>query len=162
VGEVEGVRPIALGLSRDFPDASIVITTMTTTGRGAARERIPDAAAWMLAPFDQPSAVRSFLAKLAPQLVRIAETEVWPNFFFERHRTGARIAIVNGRMSQRSAERYAKMRSLFGAALQLADIVMVQTEADARRYALQGIDHERIAVTGNTKFDFDAGGELRP
>jgi 3-deoxy-D-manno-octulosonic-acid transferase len=163
VGEVEGVRPIALGLKRDFPGAAIVITTMTTTGRDAARARIPNAAAWMLAPFDHVAAVRSFLAQARPQLVLIAETEVWPNFLVEAHRFGAKLAIVNGRMSQRSADRYAKMRSLFGAALSCADLVMVQTVDDARRYALQGVPHDRIVETGNTKFDLEASdSRLRP
>ena len=165
VGEVEGIRPIAIGLKRDFPDALIVTTTMTTAGRDAARTRIPDASAWMLAPFDHASAIRSFLAQMTPQLVLIAETEVWPNFFIEAHRFGAKIAVVNGRMSRRSAARYEKMRSLFGVALDLAEVVMVQTDDDARRFALQGVAHDRIVVTGNTKFDTDldaSAPHLRP
>jgi 3-deoxy-D-manno-octulosonic-acid transferase len=157
VGEVEGIRPIALGLKHDFPAASILITTMTATGRDAARTRIPEAAAWMLAPFDHVAAVRSFLENAKPQLLLIAETEVWPNFLVEARRFGLKIAIVNGRMSRRSAERFAKMRSLFGRALQCADLVLVQTEADAGRYAMQGVARDRIEITGNTKFDLGAG-----
>jgi len=163
VGEVEAVRPLAIGLKHNIPAASIVVTTMTTTGRDAARARIPEAAICALAPFDHPRTVRNFLARVRPQLVMIAETEVWPNFFIESKRAGAKIAIFNGRMSRRSADRYARMRSLFGVALKCADIVMVQTEDDARRFALQGVARERIVITGNTKFDVDSGLlKLRP
>ncbi len=163
VGEVEAIRPLAIGLKREFPAASIVITTMTTTGRDAARARVPEASAWMLAPFDHPRSVRAFLGRIRPQMVIVAESEVWPNFFIESKRSGAKIAIINGRMSRRSADRYAKMRSLFGAALKCTDLVMVQSEDDTRRFAIQGVAHERIFVTGNTKFDVESGLlKLRP
>ncbi|HEV2169778.1 MAG TPA: glycosyltransferase N-terminal domain-containing protein, partial [Candidatus Binatus sp.] len=99
VGEIEAVRPIAAGLRRQHPHASIVITTMTVTGRDAARRRIADASAWALAPLDCPRTVRTCRSRVRPHLVLITETELWPNYFLESRRAGARIAIVNGRMS---------------------------------------------------------------
>src|SRR5271156_1343751 len=68
VGEIEAVRPIALGLLEQQPDAVLVITTMTATGREAAARRIPAATACWLAPLDHPLTVRAFLAAVAPRL----------------------------------------------------------------------------------------------
>jgi 3-deoxy-D-manno-octulosonic-acid transferase len=167
VGEIEAVRPVALGLLEHYRDALIAITTMTAAGRDAARRRIPDASAWMLAPFDTPRAVRSFLARFRPDVLLITETEIWPNYFLEASRFGARVAVVNGRMSERSMRRYMLARSLFEDALGRANLIMTQSRDDACRYGkLNGKpDHaNRIIVTGNTKISADSENEtpIRP
>lgn len=157
VGEIEAARPIAVGLVREMPEAALIVTTMTATGREAARRRIPQAQACVLAPFDHLPAVRSFLGSMRPNLVLIAETELWPNYFFEANRLGARIALINGRLSARSLRGYLRARPLFAAALQCARLVLTQSQADADRFAELGAPRERIVVAGNTKFDFDPG-----
>ena len=167
VGEIEAVRPVALGVLEHYRDAVLAITTMTVAGRDAARRRIPDAVAWMLAPFDTPRAVRSFLARFRPDVLLITETEIWPNYFLEASRFGARIAVVNGRMSERSMHRYMFARSLFEDALGRANLIMTQSRDDACRYGkLNGkSDHaNRIVVTGNTKISADTMSEtpIRP
>ena len=163
VGEIEAVRPIALGLGREFPGTEIAVTTMTTAGREAARRRIPDAIAYQLAPLDSPFAVRSFLRRLKPDVMLIAETELWPNYFFEAAKAKITIAIINGRISARSAQRYRGIRRLIGEALGHADVILAQTEDDAARYRSLGAPSERVIVTGNTKFDpGDTAPAIRP
>lgn len=154
VGEVEGLTGIAQGLMRGVPHAGAVITTMTEAGRDAARRRIPDAAAYRLAPLDHPRAVRTFVSAARPNLVVIAETELWPNYFLEARRAGAKVAIVNGRVSEHSLRRYRWARPLFAGALSSTDLILAQTEADAHRYRALGAPRRRVVVTGNTKFDF--------
>jgi 3-deoxy-D-manno-octulosonic-acid transferase len=156
VGEVEALRPVARRLFERVPDLRAVVTTMTATGREAARRRIPEAAAHLLAPLDFAPAVRAFVAAVRPTLVMIAETELWPNYFFESRRAGARVAIINGRISERSCRRYALVRGLFARALGAADLILAQSEADAQRYAALGAAPERIKVIGNTKLDVEA------
>jgi len=152
VGEIEAIRPVALGLLENHPDAVMAITTMTATGREAAVRRIPAAAAWMLAPLDNRRAVRSFLKHLRPSVVLITETEIWPNYFVESARVGATIAVVNGRISERSMRRYMRARGLFRDALGRATLVLAQTDEDARRYAKFDLP-AKIVVTGNTKIE---------
>jgi len=155
VGEVEAVRPVALGLLRDYPEAMIVVTTMTVTGRAAARQRITGAAAFQLAPLDCPASVRFFIAAVRPQLVLVAETELWPNYLIEGARSGARVAIVNGRVSARSMSRYRYIRPLIAEALAHTNLVLVQTNDDARRFRDLGAPTANVIVTGNTKFNLD-------
>jgi len=152
VGEVEAIRPVANGLLERYPGAVIAITTMTATGREAARRRIPGAAAWMLAPLDNRRAVRSFLQRSRPGLVLITETEIWPNYFIESARMGATVAVVNGRISERSMRRYLRARGLFQDALNRATLILAQSEEDARRYARFDLA-ARVVVTGNTKIE---------
>lgn len=153
VGEIEAVRPVALGLMREYPDAMVVVTTMTSAGRTAAARRIPGLAACQLAPLDCAASVRSFLAALRPQIVLIAETELWPNYLIEAARSGAKVAIVNGRISARSMRRYRYIRPLIAEALAHANLVLAQTPDDADRFRALGAPSALVAVTGNTKLD---------
>jgi 3-deoxy-D-manno-octulosonic-acid transferase len=163
VGEIEAVRPIVVSLEREIANASVVFTTMTVTGRDAARRRIPELSACQLAPLDYPAAVRAFLARVRPHLVIIAEAELWPNFFIESKRLGAKVAVVNGRVSKRSLRHYRFARPLLAEALMHADLILVQTDDDAKRYRELGAPRNRVLVTGNTKFDFDSSpASLRP
>jgi 3-deoxy-D-manno-octulosonic-acid transferase len=151
VGEIEALRPIAAGLLEYEPNTAVVVTTMTEAGRDAALRRIPGAAACYLAPLDHPRTVASFLAAVAPDLTLIAEAELWPNYFIQSRRFGARVALVNGRLSARSLKRYRLMRPLWTAALNCADLLLVQSQSDAGRYLELGASPGRIVVTGNTK-----------
>jgi 3-deoxy-D-manno-octulosonic-acid transferase len=152
VGEIEAIRPVAIGLLERHPGAIMTITTMTATGREAAMRRIPGAAAWMLAPLDNRHAVRSFLEHVQPGIVLITETEIWPNYFLESARAGATIAVVNGRISEGSMRRYMRARGLFRDALGRATLILAQSHEDARRYAQFDLS-AKIVVTGNTKIE---------
>jgi 3-deoxy-D-manno-octulosonic-acid transferase len=164
VGEVGALRAVVTALVRERPGATLVVTTMTAAGRDAARRSIPGAQAHLLAPLDCRRALGPFLDALHPTLVLIAETELWPNYFIESHRTGARIAIVNGRISERALGRYRYVRSLLREALVCADLILAQTDDDARHFLTLGAAPSRVIVTGNTKFDLESlnAAPLRP
>ncbi|MGH7934266.1 MAG: 3-deoxy-D-manno-octulosonic acid transferase [Candidatus Binataceae bacterium] len=162
VGEVEAVRGIIVGLQNEFQNLTAVVTTMTAAGREAARRRIPGVSACLLAPLDCKSSVRAFLAAVRPHLVLIAETEIWPNFFAESVRAGAKVVVINGRLSEHAMRRYRLARPLFAGALAHAHMILAQSADDAGRYQRLGAPAERIVVTGNTKFALDRGApELR-
>jgi 3-deoxy-D-manno-octulosonic-acid transferase len=163
VGEIEAVRPVVRRLALERAGLEILVTTMTVAGRDAARRRIPALVGAYLAPLDFAPAVRRFLARTRPHLILIAETELWPNFFCESARSGAKVALINGRISERSLQRYRWVRSLIAEALGAADLLLVQTSADAERFRELGAPDDRISVTGNTKFDLhESCAALRP
>ena len=164
VGEVGALRAVLTALLRERPETTLLVTTMTAAGREAARRAIPAARAHLLAPLDCRRALGPFLDALRPTLMLIAETELWPNYFIESRRAGARIAIVNGRISERAFGRYRYVRPLLCEALACADFVLAQTEEDARRFLALGAPESRVKVTGNTKFDLESlnAAPLRP
>jgi len=86
-------------------------------------------------------------------MVIILETEIWFNFIKEAHAFGAKIAIVNGRLSEKSSRRYARVRTLIKSALDNLDLALMQTPVDANRLISLGIANEKVRVTGSTKFD---------
>ena len=151
VGEIEGARPVVQNLARIRPDLEFVITTMTPAGRDAARRRLNGIC--QLAPFDHVAAVHAFVARIRPVLVIITETELWPNLFLQSAAAGARIAIINARLSARSMRRYRLVRPLLARTLRSASAVLAQTVEDADRFCRLGAAPERVAVTGNAKYE---------
>jgi 3-deoxy-D-manno-octulosonic-acid transferase len=164
VGEVGALRAVVTALVSERPGATLLVTTMTAAGRDAARRALPGARAHLLAPLDCRRTLGPFLDAVRPTLVLIAETELWPNYFIESHRAGARVAIVNGRISERSLARYRYVRPLLREALSSADLILAQTDDDAHHFLALGAAPSRVIVTGNTKFDLESlnAAPLRP
>ena len=151
VGEIEGVRPVLRSLAHLRPDLEFVITTMTPTGRDAARRRLD--ATCQLAPFDHAATVSRFIWRLRPVLLINTETELWPNYFLQSAAAGVRIALINARLSSRSMNRYRFIRPLIAHALKQVNLVLAQTADDAARFCRLGAVPERVAVTGNAKYE---------
>jgi 3-deoxy-D-manno-octulosonic-acid transferase len=152
VGEVAAARAVAPGLQELLPDLPLVVSTVTETGQAAARRTFPDALHTYF-PIDLSPIVRRFQRAYAPCVFVLMETELWPNFLAEAHRRGTRCFMINAKMSDRSFPRYRRFQNLLRPAFDALEGVCVQTERDAERFALLGIDPARIAVTGNCKFD---------
>src|SRR5690606_10296548 len=118
-----------------------------------AREIFKDADAVFYVPFDWRWTVRRVLRHFRPTLLVIMETELWLNLIREACKAHTRIALVNGRMSERSFKRYAAfkktMKRLFG----YIDRALIQTGADANRFMALGMRASKVKVTGNLKFD---------
>jgi 3-deoxy-D-manno-octulosonic-acid transferase len=152
VGEVLAVAGLVEELRQRFPQHGIFISTTTDTGQRLAGKRFGEANVFYF-PMDFAFAVRPYLRRLRPQLVVIAETEFWPNFMRLAHASGARIAVVNARISDRSWPRYHRFRGLIGKVLENVDLFLAQTVEDARRLQSIGARAERVRVTGNLKFD---------
>jgi 3-deoxy-D-manno-octulosonic-acid transferase len=159
VGEIEGVSPLVRKMRHLLPDVEFVTTTMTPTGRDAARRRLN--LPCQLAPFDHPAVVRSFVARTRPSLLIVTETELWPNLLLQCAAAGVAVALINARVSRRSMNRYRLIRPLIARALQSANMVLAQTDQDAERFCQLGAAPERVAVTGNTKYEITDAPGLR-
>src|SRR5258706_10913739 len=90
---------------------------------------------------------------LRPDLVVLAEAELWPNFLRLARACGARVAVVNARISDRSLPRYRRARGLLRRVLAQVDVFLAQSEEDARRLAAMSAEPARVSVSGNLKFD---------
>ena len=155
VGEVLAVNGLATELTKRFPRHRVVISTTTDTGQKLARTRFGAENVFYF-PLDFAFAIQPYLRLLQPELVVIAETEFWPNFLRLAHASGARIAVVNARISDRSLPGYRRFRHFLASVLQNVDLFLAQTSDDARRLEKIGAPAERIHVTGNLKFDVPA------
>ena len=123
VGEVLAVGGLVEELRRRFPRHKIVMSTTTDTGQAIARKRFGEANVFYF-PVDFAFAIGAYLKALRPQMVVIAETEFWPNFLRLAHTSGARIAVVNARISDRSWPKYRRFRGLLRKVLINVDAYM--------------------------------------
>lgn len=152
VGEVLAVAGLVGQMRRRFPEHRIVISTTTDTGQDLARKRFGEGNTFYF-PMDLAFAIRAYMRALRPELVVLAETEFWPNFLRISHGSGARVAVVNARISDRSWPRYLRFRWALGRVLANVDQFLAQTEEDKARLESIGADTNRARVTGNLKFD---------
>ena len=105
VGEVMAAAPVLRELRARFPDAFLLLSTITPSGREVALKQVPPADEVVYFPLDFPFAVRRALAAARPDLVLLLEWEIWPNFLTRAKRGGAKIAVLNGRVSDRGLRR---------------------------------------------------------
>ncbi len=153
VGEVNAAEPLIKALRRDYPNAPLVITTVTPTGTARVHQLFGDSVFHVYLPYDLPFAVRRFLQRTRPRLALIVETEIWPNLYFACRRRGIPLMIVNARLSERSLRGYLPTRGLVRSALRCVRQIAAQSRTDAARYRLLGADPQQLLVTGNMKFD---------
>src|SRR5882724_8411745 len=152
VGEVVASSAVAEALRREFPSHRILISTTTDTGQKLAARRF-GAQNVFYYPLDFGFAIRPYLAALRPELVVVAETEFWPNFLRLAKRSGARIAVINCRISDRSLPGYKRFHFWLPKVLNNVDLFLAQTDDDRRRLIEIGAPQSRISVAGNLKFD---------
>jgi 3-deoxy-D-manno-octulosonic-acid transferase len=156
VGEVVASSAVVAALRRKFPSHRVLISTTTSTGQKLAAQRFGAENVFYF-PLDFAFAVRPYLDALRPELVVVAETEFWPNFLRLAKRSGARIAVINCRISDRSFPGYKRFRfwlpGLLERTLANVDLFLAQTGEDRRRLIEIGAAESKIAVAGNLKFD---------
>ncbi len=157
VGEVLAVGGLVRELQQRLPRHKLYVSTTTDTGQALARKHFGDANVFYF-PMDFGFAIRPYLRALRPEMVVIAETEFWPNFIRLVRASGARIAIVNARISDRSWPRYRRFRRLLRRVLINIDLFLAQTSEDAERLHDIGARAERVRVIGNLKFDIPVSG----
>jgi 3-deoxy-D-manno-octulosonic-acid transferase len=155
VGEVLAVIGLVAEIKGRLPQHRVVVSTTTDTGQKLARKHFGAENVFYF-PLDFGFAIRPYLKLLRPQLIVLAETEFWPNFLRLAHASGARLAVVNARISDRSLPGYRRFRFLLRRVLEQIDIFLTQTDEDARRLGDIGAPAGRIHATGNLKFDAPA------
>jgi 3-deoxy-D-manno-octulosonic-acid transferase len=151
VGETRAAQTLIEALRARWPDARILLTQTTATGRATAQSLYGDAVTLAWLPWDLPWSQRAFLRVWRPAIGILMETELWPNLIAECRRAGVPVMLANGRLSERSARRYARLPSLAGAMLQDLSGIAAQTDADAGR--LRTLGARNVTVAGNLKFD---------
>ncbi|MEM8877703.1 MAG: 3-deoxy-D-manno-octulosonic acid transferase [Pseudomonadota bacterium] len=154
VGEAKAVLPLIEQISVLYPDMYILATTTTVTSALIMKRQLPRMAYHQFVPLDMPRFVDRFMSHWKPELIIFAESEIWPNILMRARQQGSRLALVNGRMSQRSFQRWTRARSVVAHLLAGFDVCLAQSESDAERLGKLGASS--VLNTGNIKFDVPA------
>lgn len=150
VGEILALAPLLEKLASSY---NILLTTITDTGKKVALERyrhLPIRVYYL--PFDLKCLVKNFIKKISPKALLITETELWPNLIITASKFMP-IALINGRMSDRSFKGYLRLKRFFKPLLERFTLMALQEEKYRSFFQALGAKPERIFVTGNMKFD---------
>jgi len=167
VGEVIAATPIIKALKAKHPQQAILVTTTTSTGAEQVA-KLGNLVEHRYMPLDFGFALKGFLKTVKPSQLLIMETELWPNTLHHVASAGIPITVMNARLSQRSYQRYAKVKGVFSMMSKHLDKVLCQHQDDAQRFIQLGIPESKVQVTGSVKFDiqvpdaaFKQGQQLR-
>lgn len=155
VGEVLSLQNLVKKLRERHPGWEINFSALTNTGYRMAGEKLSEADHIFFIPLDFGRVVRKFFRSLRPRLFVLAESEFWPNLLREAKRNGARVLLINGRVSRRTFRRYRRFRAVALKILNLVDIFLVQTDLDRERLIEIGVDAARVEQAGNLKCEVD-------
>ncbi|MGI9426332.1 MAG: 3-deoxy-D-manno-octulosonic acid transferase, partial [Hyphomicrobiaceae bacterium] len=151
VGETNAILPLIDRLRARRPDIRFLVTTGTVTSARLAAERLSAQDIHQYAPWDAPHFVARFLDHWRPGLAVLTESEIWPNMIVDCHARDIPIAVVNGRMSDRSYWRWRRNKGLSHALFGRLRVVLAQSDQLRRRFLELGTRHA-LAV-GNLKAD---------
>ncbi len=152
VGEVNLLKPILPLLRREHPSWRIVVSSTSMTGRRLAESLFPDLTVFYC-PLDFTWSVRRALTRVRPDLLVLAELELWPNLIREAVRHGTKAAIINGRISDKSYREYRLIRFFLRPLLRRLALIAPSDETAADYFLRLGADPARLSVTGSIKFD---------
>lgn len=158
VGEVLTALPLIRRLREGHPTAAVYVSCTTLAGREIADVRLGELVQGVFyAPLDYRNCVRRVLRRIRPTLVVVLETEIWPNLYRDARKYGARLMVVNGRISDKAISRYSWFRWFFGPVLRYADAILAQSAVAFERYRELGAMN--VENAGNLKFDFEPEGQ---
>jgi len=152
LGEVSLIGSLVAEIKRRHPDCELYISTTTLTGHALARTRFAEHKVFYC-PLDFTWAVGQAMGRVQPDVLVLAELELWPNLIGAARSHGAKVVVANGRLSDRSFRGYSRIRPLVSRLLAKVDLIAAQNEGYAERFVALGAPADRVHVTGSLKFD---------
>jgi 3-deoxy-D-manno-octulosonic-acid transferase len=149
VGEVAAIIPLVERIvSKDF---KVLVTSGTVGSAKLCEQRLPVGVIHQFVPWDTPRFIARFLDHWKPNLALFTESDLWPNTIVMSHARRIPLILINGRLSERSFNRWRYAPATIGAMLRRFDLCLAQSPAYATRY--RDLGAPRIATTGNLKLD---------
>ena len=153
MGETKAASSMVKLIKSELKNAMVVVSSITETGHAEALRSIPTADHHIYLPFDFGWIIRPIVGSIKPDMVLLCESDFWYNFLSSAKAHGSTIAVMNGKISERSQKLFNRIpffaKSLFG----LIDRFCVQNNHYRERFESLGVPESKIIVTGNMKFD---------
>lgn len=152
VGEVNLISTLLRELRASHSEWQFVVSTTSRTGYELAKKKYTDLAVFYC-PLDFSWAVHNAMRRIRPSLLVLAELELWPNLISIAKQHGAKVAIVNGRLSDHSFPGYRRIRPFIARILRQIDLIAAQNDESASRFIALGAPAQRVQTTGSLKYD---------
>ena len=156
VGEVTSALPLVKAIRDDIPQAVIVFSVATRSGRQIADSLIaPHADSIVYSPFDLWFSVQRYISAINADLFILVETDFWPNWLYQLKTRKIPAMLVNGRVSEKSFAAYRRLHFFFKPMFRSFSLLAMQTGKDAETMVSLGIEPEKVISLGNLKYDLD-------
>jgi 3-deoxy-D-manno-octulosonic-acid transferase len=153
VGEIQVAKALIPEIKKQLPEASIVVSTGNRHGMAVAPQLLPDDVPCFFAPLDLVGIVNRTLETIRPTIYVCLETELWPNIIRQAQQHGAKLFLLNGRLSENSFAGYRKIKGFMSDLLSCFTKISVIQGGDAKRFRGLGADPSSIRILGNAKYD---------
>lgn len=153
VGETRAVIPLFRSIRAAYPNSAILISSTTETGRAEAMRSMPEADVHFFLPFDFSWTIRRLILQFKPTRLILCESDFWYHLLKIAKEKGAKVHLVNGKVSKRSCQRFKTFSFFTRKLFAHFDCLCLQSERYRERFSSMGIPNEKIHVTGNLKFD---------
>ena len=154
VGEIHAIIPLVREIiNKHDDDWYVVISTTTTTGHERTKEfalSYQENVTPILLPLDIPFSILQALKRISPDLLVIAETEIWPALIHYAHNRKSTIILINGRIAPKTVKNFKKFSLIFRRVLNHIDEIDTQTDEDKSRF--EEVTASPVHVTGNLKY----------
>ncbi len=152
VGEVNAIRALIERLKQQLPFYEIFVSTTTDTGYDRAVSLYGEDNVFFF-PFDFSWNIARAINRLRPNIIILAELEVWPNLVLEAQKKDIPVILINGRITEKSLSRYKIVKGLIKSIFNQLECVLVQDSTYRQRFESLGVKPEKICVTGSLKWD---------
>ncbi len=150
VGEINTAIPLLRSLTER--GEHLLISTNTVTGKQALEKAKLENSQHVFFPLDYISCARRLINRFTPKLLLLFETELWPNTLCAIANHSIPIAIINGRISEKTLHAPAWVLKNYKHALQNIDTIIASSEENATRFVALGANANNVSTLDNLKF----------
>ena len=154
-GETLAAQKLTAEIRKKYPEARIIFSTMTASGKSLAKNKIEGADLIIYLPFDLNQVVKKAVRIFKPDLFIMIETELWPNLIKALDEQGAQIMLASGRISDDSFGQYKILGPLLEDMLKRVDIFSMQHQEAAEKIKELGAAEDHVCINGNLKYDIE-------
>lgn len=153
MGETKAVVGLVKILKQKMRNPIIVISSITETAHAEAKKSLGFADYLVYLPFDLRFIIKPIVMRAKPDLVILTETDFWYNFLKASKQCGAKIVLVNGKISERSMHRFQKVSFFTEKLFAFIDLFCIQSKHYFERFKALGVPEGKMTLIGNLKFD---------
>lgn len=151
VGETQAVLALITRMGVALPQAQFLITSGTATSAAMVARRMPPRCVHQFSPLDAPGPLRRFLRHWRPDAALFVESELWPQMLRRTHAQGARMALVNARLSAKSIANWRRFPKTARYLFEVFDLILTQNDAMAKAMVEINAPADRVARGINLK-----------
>ena len=152
VGEVKVASLLVKEIKKRHPNIKIFLTVSTLTGSRQLKKLYGNDLEHQYLPYDLNIFVKRFLSSIKPKCLILIETEIWPNLINNCVKQNIPIALLNGRLSEKSLKKYQRFETFFKKIFSQLSLVISQSQKDSDNFVIAGVIPQKVFFDHSLKF----------